>query len=238
MPGLFGEARLVTFLDIESTSLREVADSGSIESLPVEELALHDDENEQRIFVELLNRTLRSQLEPTLAWNKLYKLYYYPAEGPGIDRTIRYRSLKKDTARGVVTARRRPDGSVSYVRHSAFQGRFWQFFDDWYLSIEPNYVFTRDGIRPDGYAGEQISKLKRRENNAALLGQFVMWRTLLTSLGQPGAQSDLLIAPDTSAPILRFEALEDIELPVSVPDEIWRSRDTYAPPSAEEELPL
>jgi hypothetical protein len=57
---------------------------------------------------------------------------------------------------GLVTAKRRPDKSVSYVRHSAFAGRFWRIFDDWYLTIEPAYVFTRDGVRPDGYAGPRL----------------------------------------------------------------------------------
>ncbi len=232
--------RLITFLDIDTSLLRHVTDAGSIETFPVEEFALHDDEGEQRQFVELLNRTLRFQLDPLLAWNRDLSLYYYPADGPKIDRTIRYQSLKKETSRGVVTAKRRPDKSVSYVRHSAFAGRFWRVFDEWYLTIEPAYVFTRDGVRPDGYAGERISKLKRLENNAALRGQFVMWRTLLTSLGQSSAQADFL-APSSAAissPILRFEALDMVELPVSVPDELWRSRDTYAPPSGEEELPL
>jgi hypothetical protein len=106
-----------------------------------------------------------------------------------------------------------------------------------YLTIEPAYLFTRDGIRPDGYAGERISKLKRRENNAALRGQFVMWRYILTGLGQPKAQADLL-GDQGAPPVLRFEALDMIELPVSVPDEIWRSRDTFKPQNDDEELPL
>jgi hypothetical protein len=158
---------------------------------------------------------------------------------PGIDRTVRYQSLRTETSRGVVTAKRRPDGTISYVRHSAFAARFWPAFDDWFLTIEPAYVFTRDGFRPDGYAGERISKLKRLENNAALRGQFVMWRTLLTELGKPRAQPDLLAPADAGAPlILRFEPLDMIELPVSVPDEIWRSRDTFQPQTDDEELPL
>src|SRR5690606_29622617 len=110
-------------------------------------------------------------------------------------------------------------GSISYVRHSAFSGRFCRQFDDWYLSIEPTYVFTRDGIRPDRFAGERISKLKRLENNAAVRGQFVMWRSLLTGLGQSPRQTDLLDPPVPSIPqFLHFEALDMIELPLSVPD--------------------
>lgn len=231
--------RLVTSLDIETTVLHDVVDHGTIEALDVEEFSQTDDEDERRLFVELLNRTLRYQLDPMLAWNRNLRLYYYPAALPGIDRTLRYQSLKNETSRGVVKAKRRPDGSVSYVRHSAFAARFWPAFDDWYLTIEPAYVFTRDGVRPDGYAGERISKLKRCENNAALRGQFVMWRSILTGLRKPQVQADLLAAPEYGAPpIIGFEALDMIELPVSVPDEIWRSRDSFKPQTDDEELPL
>jgi hypothetical protein len=228
--------RLITFLDVEASLLRQVVDRGSIETFPVSQFSLEDDEGEQRLFVELLNRTLRAQLDPMLTWSRALRLYYFPPDGPGIDRTIRYRSLKNETFRAVVKAKRRNDSSVSYVRHSAFSGRFWREFDDWYLTIEPNYVFTRDGIRSDRFAGERVSKLKRLENNAALRGQFVMWRTLLAGLGAAPAQTDFLAAPP-APPILRFDPLETITLPLSVPDNVWRSRDADAPDD-EEELPL
>jgi hypothetical protein len=138
-----------------------------------------------------------------------------------------------------VKAKRRQDNSISYVRHSAFSGRFSREFDDWYLTIEPTYVFTRDGVRPDRFAGERISKLKRLENNAAIRGQFIMWRSLLTGLSETPQQFDLLMpAPPVPLPILRFEALDMLGLPFSVPDDLWRTRDVHAPQSDEEELPL
>ncbi len=228
--------RLVSFLDIDSSPLRQVVDRGSIEEFPVEQFSLEDDEDESKLFVELLNRTLRAQLDPMLIWNRLLRLYYFPPSEPGIDRTLQYQSLKNETSREVVKAKRKADGKISYVRHSAFAGRFWREFDEWFLSIEPSYVFTWDGRRPDRFAGERISKLKRLENNAAIRGQFVMWRSLLTGLGTVPEQPDLLAPPPTPA-ILSFEALEPMILPRSVPDDVWRARDTHAPDS-EEELPL
>lgn len=231
--------RLLTFLNLDGSELCHVIDEESIDTKKIEEFALNDDEDEQRLFVELLNRTLRAQLDPILAWRRSLKLYYFPPDGPKIDRTFPYASLKNDTSRGVVKTKRRPDNSVSYVRHSAFSGRFWRQFDDWYLTIEPTYVFTRDGVRPDHFAGERISRLKRLENNAAIRGQFVMWRSLLTGLSETPRQADLLM-PITPVPlsILRFEALDMLGLPLSVPDDLWRARDVHAPQTNEEELPL
>lgn len=230
--------RLLTFLDLKTSVLRQVVDQGSIEILATEEFALHDDEDEQHVFVDLLNRTLRAQLDPTLVWHRSLKLFYFPPDGPKLDRIYRYASLKNEAKRAVVKAIRRSDGSVSYVRHSAFHPRFWREFDDWYLSVRPNYVFTRDGVRADGFAGTRISKMKRLENNAAVRGQFLMWRSLLTSLGREPAQRSLLDTLLRAAPALTFEPVEIIGLPVSVPDELWRSRDVHAPDDDEEELPL
>jgi hypothetical protein len=176
------------------------------------------------------------QLDPILAWSRLLRLYYFPANDHGIDRTFRYRSLKNEMTRAVVKAKRRTNGSLSYVRHSAFSGRFWRDYDDWYLTIEPTYLFTRDGIRSDRFAGERISKLKRLENNAALRGQFVMWRSLLTSLGTAPEQTDWL-ASQMPSPIICFEPLDMMTVPLSVPDDAWRSRDADAP-DHDEELPL
>ena len=231
--------RLITFLDIERSLLHKIVDTGSIEELSVEEFALHDDDDEYRFFVELLNRTLRSQLDPRLMWSKDLYLYHFPAEYPGIDRKHRYMSLKNETSRYVVKSKRRPDGTLAYVRHSAFRPQFYRSFDEWYLTITPTYVFTWDGVRRDRYAGERVSKLKRLENNASIRGQFLMWRSLLTGMGRAPHQSDLLSSDtETKNVLLRFDALEAVELPLSVPDELWLSRDANPPEFDEEELPL
>jgi hypothetical protein len=229
--------RLITFLDVATSLLRHVIDPGSIETLPVEDFALHDDEDEQRLFVELLNQTLRSQLDPILTWSRTVKGFYFPADGARIDRTWRYPSVRKQTERAVVAAKRRADHSIAYVRHSACIPRFWRNLDHWYLALEPTYIFTRDGVRPDRFAGERISRLKRKERNASIRGQFVMWQALLTGLGRPDVQGDLLI-PAPEPPILRFEPLDPIETAVSLRDDLWRSRDDYAPQDDEEELAL
>jgi hypothetical protein len=55
--------RLMTFQDIDGSVLRQIVDRGSIETFPVDQFALEDDEDDQRFFVELLNRTLRAQLD-------------------------------------------------------------------------------------------------------------------------------------------------------------------------------
>lgn len=228
--------QLLTFLDIERCALRQVVDCGTIEVFPVGQFASSDDEQDQYLFIHLLKRTLIAQLEPVLVWRHNPELFYFPAEPDTIDRDYRYESLKKETRRQVVKAKRNRDGHTSYVRHSAFAPRFFREFDEWYLTVEPTYHFTRDGSRPDRYGGERISRLKRLEHNAALRGQFVMWRHLLTTFGTELAQASFLAEP-SPPPLLRFHSIDPLTLPHSVPDDLWRSRDANAPDQSEE-LPL
>ena len=40
-----------------------------------------------------------------------------------------------------------------------------------------------NGYKPSVYAGDNLKKIKEAENNAAVMGQFVMWRHFLTARG-------------------------------------------------------
>lgn len=230
--------RLLSFLDPRDGPLSKVIDRGSVEDFPVSVFALHEDETEERLFVELLNRTLRAELHPLLIWSDKAHAYYFSAGDPEIERVYHYASIKKDTDRKIVAARRRADGSIAYVRHSAFVPRFWRMFDDWYFLVQPTYVFTWDGFRPDRYSGTRISKLKRKERNASVRGQFVMWQSLLTSIGRQSLQLDMLASTPPSDPLLRFERIANFQSPVSLRDDLWKQKDEFAPQDNEEELPL
>ncbi|MCW2282600.1 hypothetical protein M2323_000361 [Rhodoblastus acidophilus] len=229
--------RLITFLNIDSSPLRHVVDAGSIEDFDTAEFALTDDQDDEYQFIELLNRTLSRQLDDTLHWSRAAQALYFPPEPGRLDRHFSYFSTKKETKRAVVQSKRKANGDIAYVRHSGFRHRFWRNDDEWLIAIEPAYVFTRDGFRPDGFAGERISKLKRLETNATVRGQFVMWQRLLTSLGEEPQMDLLQTAAPARVPILRFEALEALVSPVSLKDDLWMQRDE-TPQSAEEELPL
>jgi hypothetical protein len=64
-----------------------------------------------------------------------------------------------------------------------------------------------------------LKKIKEIENNAAVMGQFVMWRDFLTTHGA----ADLLTK---RYPFLSFREIESMELDVGVPDDLWKSQET------------
>jgi hypothetical protein len=204
--------QFLSFSDPRGGALEVVIDTGSVEEIPTDEIAFPDDEADERNFIEILRRTLGAQLDGLLSYSRDQKAFYFPAMPDTIDRTYHYVSLKQKTSADVVKKYEK-DGKLKYVRHHAFEPRFWRLGNTWMLSITPTFVFTWDGFRPDRYASGRLADKKQREYNASLLGQFVMWRNLLTGLGAPTASAELFVTEPQREAILRFKALETMALP-------------------------
>lgn len=122
------------------------------------------------------------------------------------------------------------DKKTIYVRHHAFEPRFWRLDDRWLLSISPTFIFTWDGFKPDRFEASRLAGKKKLEVNSSLLGQFVMWRHLLTHLGvKPDA--DLFESASAPAPeqFLGFQPIDSLSLERGVPDDLWRSSEPEQP---------
>lgn len=215
--------QFLSFIDPRGGPLEVVIDAGSVEEIPTEEIAFTDDEADERTFIEVLRRTLGGQLDGLLSFSRDQKAFYFAAMPGVIDRTYHYVSLKQKTSADVVKKYEK-DGKLKYVRHHAFEPRFWRLGDRWMMSVTPTFVFTWDGFRPDRFASGRLAGKKQREYNSSLLGQFVMWRKFLTGLGAPAPSAELFALEElVKDAVLRFQALDLMALPRGVPDELWRS---------------
>ncbi len=214
--------QFMSFRDPREGPLARIVDEGAVEPIGADELAFPDDEADERNMIELLRRTLGMQLDGLLAFNRDQKAFYFPADPDGIERTYYYMSLKQQTSAGVVR-KYENDGKLKFVRHHAFEPRFWRVGSMWLLSVTPTFVFTWDGIRPDRFAAGRLTGKKQREYNSSLLGQFIMWRHLLTRLGQRDEADQLFELEPEKAHPLRFLPVDTLDLPRGVPDELWRA---------------
>lgn len=212
----------MSFRDPRGGPLEQIVDAGAVDDIPCDEIAFPDDETDERNFIELLRRTLGAQLDGLLAYNRNRKAFYFPAQPETIERTHYYTSLKQKTHADVVKKYEK-DGKLKYVRHHAFEPRFWRIGDTWLLSVTPTFVFTWDGFRPDRFESGRLAGKKQRERESALLGQFVMWRNLLTGLGEKGENTELFELEPEREHMLRFCAMETLALPRSIPDDLWRA---------------
>ena len=227
------ERRFLSFRDPRGTPLCEIVDEGSIEAVETELVALQDDVDEEYAFIDLLARTLSVQLDQYLTYDRESRALYFRPLGQNRGRKYRYRSLVNETSADVVTVWKGKNGQVGSVRHHAFVPRFQRIGDEWFLSITPTFVFTRDGYRPHYNAGALIAGKKRKEKEGAVRGQFIMWRHLLMASGEQS--QDLLVESAAQEPLLRFEALHSIMMPLAVPEDAWRQDDPNAAAMADAE---
>ena len=215
--------QFISFRDPHGGPLMQFLRHDSLRSIKTEELSLQDIQVHENLIIELLRRTLGVQVEKHLAYHHKQKLFYFLAQGTNIERSYNYESLCHKTSARVVKKYSKY-GVLKYVRHHAFWPRFWKIFEKWFISITPTYHFTRDGFRPDKYASVRLSKKKKLEFNSAIRGQFIMWSHLLTN--DAGHSSLFEIDSSRQLDILRFKVVAPLRLSRSVPDELWRGRDS------------
>ena len=188
---------------------------GESKSIPSDDWAYSNDEETRRKFVRLLNHCLRQFIGRfRMRHSKEADCYYFHPDRDGVIRTLRYKSRKKKTSRGVVKRymHKKDKDKIAYFRHDGFQHRFLRFGDAWYLMIEPDYVFTTDGVEPDPYREEHKSKIKNLEGDAAVAGTVVMFCDLFTD------QGDLFT---DAYPFLSFDQIVESHVPVGIDDAAW-----------------
>jgi Domain of unknown function (DUF4365) len=212
---------VLSFHDLDHWPWNKLCEAGGIEEFETVEWAESDDEDRQRDLVALLNRAIGEFVRPALFRDRDSGVFYFRKPRDRDDLNYAYRSLQNTTTRRVVGRygkKKKDPTKASYWRHSAFLHRFIRLGGQWYLEVTPTYHFTHNGRDPDSWAGDRLKKIKELENNAAVMGQFVMWRDFLQTHGK----GDLLKTP---YPFLSFAPLEGLELDVGVPDNLWKSQE-------------
>lgn len=211
--------QFMSFRDPSSGPLADIVDPGTVEQIDSDELAFPEELADEHAFIDLLRRTVVTQLEGTLSFDRQRRVFYFPALPPEIERIYYYESLKRRAAATVVKAYHRDD-ELKYVRHHAFEPRFWRIANEWFMSVTPTFHFTWDGSRPDKFASSRLTGKKQREFNSALSGQLAMWRHILVH--HTNDSHDLLRPDSITEPTVAFEALKPLELECAVPETIWR----------------
>ena len=215
-----------SFRDPRTGPMAEVVDADTVEAVETEIVALPDDPDDESAVIDLLRRSVEAQLYDQLVFDKDSRALYFRAEAAGKARTYVYRSLQQATSAEVVKLIKK-QGREDIMRHHAFTPRYQRLGDDWFVSIQPTFVFTADGHRPHPASSLLLSGKKKLEKEGAVRGQIIMWRHLLIESGKP-ARSLFDDADRDPRARIRFEALEPVVLPISVPEEVWKRDDPNA----------
>lgn len=223
------DKNMLAFYDLSQAPWSDICDSGTVEEFDSSEWSDSYEPDRQRQFVQLLNRTLRSQLVPDVRyWPKedCYACVGYLEEGR---KRRSYESLKRRSPISIVSKFQRTgsDGrTFEWLRHLAFRGQFRRLDGRWYLEITPTYRFTQDGYRLYRFHEDALKGIKRIEGNRAVLSAVLFWADYLHPKNDFFAKKDLPLV---------FGDLPAFDIDVGINDAQWSARDPNALPDSASE---
>lgn len=168
---------LVTFFDLTSykNPYTHLIEPGTTEEhRPRDYWAI--DEDHERVFKSLLRFSLQQRLfKERVRWeNDSDEFIFLPLED-GLNQREEVWQGKKEAKR-IVFARRfnKKDSSKVFLqKHLSFAVDFLVFGDLWFVAITPSWFFSFGlDFRKSGYSHDNLSWIKRQENNQQVLNHF------------------------------------------------------------------
>ena len=213
---LLRDKRLYALRDPVECPLRHLCDTGHVASFPASRWSEAEDTTLARYWVELLRRALLQQMKHQLRWHPTRFLFYFAAPDPPDEMTVEGPNGPRQVVKVArYFDKRRKEERLKYVRHHAFRPTFQRIDDAWHLAVEPEYLFTYDGQRPNFRGDEYLAGIKRLDKNLAVVGQLRLWEYLLTR------PPSLL---NQESPLIVFDGLRNVSVPVGIDDAAWRGR--------------
>ncbi|WP_260078458.1 DUF4365 domain-containing protein [Phaeobacter inhibens] len=233
---MINETSLWTFHDPLKSSVRDLVERDQVERIETDFLALHDAKDQQHKFAGLLRHTLAHDFREVLGWDKEKKQFFFLPKPQGIARQFQYLSAKQKAKADVVSVykKSKDEGPIDYVRHHSFTPRFERLAEQWYLVVSPSYFFTADGTRRLSYPETLLSGKKRLDNNNTVRRQVIMWHRLLSGMSFEDT-GQLLVSESVEDRILIIGEPPVLELPKSVPDDVWGAKANKAKKSDEDD---
>ena len=212
---------LTSFEDLANAPWTSVSEQGTVEKFSTTEWSDSNEPERQRLFVQLLNRTLREQLNPRVRYWPAEECFAIATTRSPRPRTVHgeYRALKRKSKIAVISyfSKTSDDGRVySSFRHMAFHGQFRRIEDEWFLEITPTYRFTKDGFELERFHSEKLKGIKKIEGNRSVLSNVMFWADYLY-------RTDLLF--EATRQRIRFGELLTFEAEIGINDAHWGDND-------------
>ena len=171
---------IYTFADLSSQDnpFESSIDPSTIESIRCSTLT--EEPNGSRIFVQILNESLKAFLEKRGLWVDNYKKRaYFPRPDEGESLVLTYRASVRQAARTVTKpfVSKRTE-RLLYWEHEAVSYGFQQVGSEWALEILPTYVFTKDGrgtLLDSNKVGPLTTRKSARDFNMQVYNDLVFW---------------------------------------------------------------
>jgi hypothetical protein len=223
------EKQIITFHDLRDSSvtLSKLVDEETVTDLHPSEL--YEDSFYRNSFVELLQRCLQQKLfHLGIRWQHEEKEYIFVPLKDEDAREIEWTDIRTGTR---TVYRKIPDikdsTKVYCHEHFAFQTRFYEFDGRWFLSITPDWFYSRDGYSRAWYAIEDKRKYKKLvETNQSVSTHFRFVHSfILSNNPKTTTQMNMFTATNQNSRPYEYLWVTDIEevkhMP-RLPDADWR----------------
>lgn len=179
--------QVITFEPLEDTGhvFSSVIDQGTVTPISTVEYAGIDQDHE-RILKSLLRRCLQNKLfRKRVQWMHEEELFVFmPLEDHDPSREEAWVGKRKSSRVVFERKMNRTDPTKTLMcRHFAFSVEFLRVDSRWFVALTPDWYFSHgDGFQRSNFADENLSWIKRRENNQTVGGHFRFLVSWLKSL--------------------------------------------------------
>lgn len=214
---------LYAFHDFSEPHWKDFCDMGTVEEHGIGDWSNSTNRSRIAEFIELLKNALRQLCltrELYYKYRSPFKFFYYAPTEDLTPRTVSTKSLIRTGSHTVFKGYYpNKEDKFRYYRHSAFRGEFERFEDKWFLEITPTYHYTNDGHKVFPFYKDELSGIKREENNEAVFRQVLFWAEVLK------VDKSHFLAQE-KYPFLEFGDLLHGTFPYGVFDEVWKAKES------------
>ncbi|MBK8762368.1 MAG: SMEK domain-containing protein [Sulfuritalea sp.] len=178
---------LITFFDLtySHTPYKHLVERGTEEALGSQDFWKIDEDHE-RVFKSLLRFSLQQRLfQEQVRWeNDDRQFIFLPRPSSPNQREEVWQGDKKSKRTVFMRQFNKKDPSKVFLqKHLSFSVEFNRLGDQWLMSITPSWFFSYgEDFKKSGYGYENLSWIKRQENNQAVLNHFRFVATWLRSI--------------------------------------------------------
>lgn len=159
------DKQIISFHDLGDSSipLSEIIDHGTLTK--IETIEFYENDAYKNKFIELLQRCLQQKLfQLDIQWQNQEKEFIFDRLDEKSERSIEWEDQRKGTRRVYREIPELKDNSRIYCHeHFAFATRFYEFGSSWYLSVTPDWFYSKDGYARALYAIEDKRSYKKRK---------------------------------------------------------------------------
>jgi hypothetical protein len=172
-----------------------------------------DDRRDLNVLRELVRGSILASRRKWLLWHQQRHVAYFRRK-PEEHVEVRY-AWSTGRGRAVVSPRWvKGDEHFTGYRHDAAEFAVWRFDGEWFLQINPTYLFTWDGRQLSGHHDRALAGIKKRDRHATVSQTLRLWEHLLTE------QLTFDNPPVDTA--FALGCLAEVRTPVGINDASWR----------------